>query len=139
MSDAAQPDEPVPSARALLKERDYVMFWGTRWTGSFASQIQSVAMGWQMYAIARQTKSVEESAFLVGMIGNRGGQPNIVAIPISKFRKFWDEVQAGKYKWHKKGAEGTGAASSRGVSADKLSENIKLRWSGELKLTETSK
>ncbi|MDB5419674.1 MAG: permease of the major facilitator superfamily, partial [Phenylobacterium sp.] len=32
-------------------------------------QIQSVAMGWQMYAIARQTRSVEESAFLVGMIG----------------------------------------------------------------------
>jgi MFS family permease len=62
-------DEPVPSARALLKERDYVLFWGTRWTGSFASQIQSVAMGWQMYALARQTRSVEESAFLVGMIG----------------------------------------------------------------------
>lgn len=69
MSDAAQPDEPVPSARALLKERDYLLFWGTRWTGSFASQIQSVAMGWQMYALARATRSVEESAFLVGMIG----------------------------------------------------------------------
>src|SRR5215469_15028758 len=60
---------PTPSARALLKERDYVAFWLSRWTGSFAAQIQSVAMGWQMYAIARQTRSVEESAFLVGMIG----------------------------------------------------------------------
>src|SRR4249919_3426631 len=60
---------PPPSARELLKERDYVAFWISRWTGSFAAQIQSVAMGWQMYAIARQTKSVEESAFLVGMIG----------------------------------------------------------------------
>ena len=59
----------VPSARALLKERDYLAFWASRWTGSFAAQIQSVAMGWQMYAIARQTRSVEESAFLVGMIG----------------------------------------------------------------------
>ena len=68
MTDALT-DEPVPSARALLKERDYLLFWGTRWTGSFASQIQSVAMGWQMYALARQTRSVEESAFLVGMIG----------------------------------------------------------------------
>jgi hypothetical protein len=76
------------------------------------------------------------AAFLVGMIGNRGGQPNIVAIPISKFRKFWDEVQTGKYKWHKKGAESTGAASSRGVSIDKLNQNIKIRWSGELKLAE---
>ncbi|RAK64247.1 MFS transporter [Phenylobacterium kunshanense] len=62
-------DDTVPSARALLKERDYLFFWGTRWTGSFAAQIQSVAMGWQMYALARQTRSVEESAFLVGMIG----------------------------------------------------------------------
>jgi MFS family permease len=59
----------VPSARALLKERDYLAFWCSRWTGGFAAQIQSVAMGWQMYAIARQTRSVEESAFLVGMIG----------------------------------------------------------------------
>lgn len=62
-------DDAVPSARALLKERDYLFFWGTRWTGSFGTQIQSVAMGWQMYALARQTRSVEESAFLVGMIG----------------------------------------------------------------------
>src|ERR1700742_1456029 len=60
---------PPPSARALLKERDYIAFWISRWTGSFAAQIQSVAMGWQMYAIARATRSVEESAFLVGMIG----------------------------------------------------------------------
>ena len=59
----------VPSARALLKERDYLCFWVSRWTGSFAAQIQSVAMGWQMYAIARQSRSVQESAFLVGMIG----------------------------------------------------------------------
>lgn len=59
----------VPSARALLKERDYLAFWCSRWTGAFAAQIQSVAMGWQMYALARQTRSVEESAFLVGMIG----------------------------------------------------------------------
>jgi MFS family permease len=61
--------DAVPSARALLKEGDYLKFWASRWTGSFAAQIQSVAMGWQMYALARQTRSVEESAFLVGMIG----------------------------------------------------------------------
>ncbi len=67
-SDTA-PSAPPPSARALLKERDYLLFWVSRWTGSFAAQIQSVAMGWQMYAIARLTRSVAESAFLVGMIG----------------------------------------------------------------------
>jgi len=61
--------DAVPSARALLKERDYLFFWASRWCGSFAAQIQSVAIGWHMYALARETRSVEESAFLVGMIG----------------------------------------------------------------------
>jgi MFS family permease len=61
--------QDIVSARALLRERDYIVFWCSRWTGGFAAQIQSVAMGWQMYAIARQTRSVEESVFLVGMIG----------------------------------------------------------------------
>ena len=59
MSDTPADDDEVPSARALLKERDYLFFWGTRWTGSFATQIQSVAMGWQMYVLARETRSVE--------------------------------------------------------------------------------
>jgi MFS family permease len=66
--DAATSDV-VPSARALLKERDYLFFWGSRWCGAFAAQIQSVALGWQMYALARRTMGVEQSAFLVGMIG----------------------------------------------------------------------
>jgi hypothetical protein len=66
MADAA-PD--FPSARALLKERDYLLFWGLRWTGSFASQIQSVALGWHMYALARQSHSVNEGAFMVSMLG----------------------------------------------------------------------
>jgi MFS family permease len=59
----------APSARALLKERDYLFFWGSRWCGTFAAQIESVALGWQMYALARRSMSVEQSAFLVGMIG----------------------------------------------------------------------
>jgi MFS family permease len=66
---AEPPDEPPPSARALLRERDYLFFWASRWCGSFAAQIQSVALGWQMYTLARRTLSVENSAFLVGMIG----------------------------------------------------------------------
>jgi MFS family permease len=61
--------DEAPSARALLKERDYLVFWGSRFTGNLASQIESVALGWQMYALARRTMGVEQSAFLVGMIG----------------------------------------------------------------------
>src|SRR5688572_4109248 len=66
---ADTPQDAPPSARELLRERDYLVFWGSRWTGSFAAQIQSVALGWHMYVLARETRSVEESAFLVGMIG----------------------------------------------------------------------
>lgn len=66
---AETPPDIVPSARALLRERDYLLFWASRWTGAFAAQIQSVAIGWHMYVLARETRSVEESAFLVGMIG----------------------------------------------------------------------
>ena len=40
-------------------------------------------------------------AFLVGHIGARGSTPNIVAIPVSKFKKFNEEVAAGTYRWYK--------------------------------------
>ncbi len=58
-----------PSARALLGEGDYLRFWASRFMGSLGSQIQSVTMGWQIYAISRQTLSVGASAFNVSLIG----------------------------------------------------------------------
>jgi MFS family permease len=57
------------SARGLLGERDYLFFWASRWMGSFGTQIQSVAMGWQVYAISRRTLDVAHSAFNVSLIG----------------------------------------------------------------------
>jgi MFS family permease len=59
----------TPSARALLREGDYVRFWASRWMGSLGSQVQSVTMGWQIYAISRQTLSVGASALNVSLIG----------------------------------------------------------------------
>jgi MFS family permease len=61
--------EAAASARELLRERDYLLYWASRWCGAFGAQIQSVALGWHMYALARRTLGVEQSAFLVGMIG----------------------------------------------------------------------
>lgn len=70
MTEPAAPDDaPPPSARALLGRRDYMMFWTSRITATLGVQIQSVALGWQMYAVARETMSVAQSAFYVGMIG----------------------------------------------------------------------
>jgi len=78
MTDTTRDD--IPSARALLKERDYLLFWCARWTASLGAQIQSVALGWQMYALARKTMSVEQSAFLVGMIGLAAFLPVLLLI-----------------------------------------------------------
>jgi len=72
MSELPSPtDEPAPdtSTRALLRERDFMLFWVERFISTLGVQIQSVALGWQVYAIARLTRSVGESAFLVSMIG----------------------------------------------------------------------
>jgi len=59
----------LPSARALLREGDYMRFWASRWMGSLGSQIQSVTMGWQVYEISRRTLGVGASAFNVSLIG----------------------------------------------------------------------
>jgi MFS family permease len=66
MSDAAS---APPSARALLREGDYMRFLASRWMAALGIQIQSVTMGWQIYAISRRTLSVGASAFNVSLIG----------------------------------------------------------------------
>ena len=59
-----------PSAiRQLLAHPDYVRFWLNRFFAVTGVQIQSVAIGWQVYVIARQTGSVAQGALMVGMIG----------------------------------------------------------------------
>ena len=66
------PDTPpnLPSARALLREHDYLRLWSSRWMGSFGSQIQSVTMGWQVYEISRRAHlSIGQSALNVSLIG----------------------------------------------------------------------
>jgi MFS family permease len=52
-----------------LRERDYLLFWASRWMGSLGSQVQSVTMGWQVYALSRRTLDVGHSAFNVSLIG----------------------------------------------------------------------
>ncbi len=70
---AAPAPPPVPladvSARALLLERDWLLFWASRFAATLGGQVTSVALGWQMYEIARRTHDVATSAFYVGMIG----------------------------------------------------------------------
>ena len=66
----SDPPHALPSARALLRERDYLSFWASRWLGSFGSQIQSVTMGWQVYELSRRAHlGIGQSALNVSLIG----------------------------------------------------------------------
>ncbi|HWA22692.1 MAG TPA: MFS transporter [Caulobacterales bacterium] len=60
---------PDTTARALLAERDYLRYLAMRWVSVLGSQIQTVAMGWQIYTLARTGRSVEESALQLGWLG----------------------------------------------------------------------
>jgi MFS family permease len=57
------------SVRALFAQRDYPLFWISRLTANIGVLIQSVTLGWQVYAIARVHHSVEVSSLYVGLIG----------------------------------------------------------------------
>jgi len=53
----------------LFRHRDFGLFWFGMLLVGIGAQIQSVTIGWQIYSVARETRSIEESAFLVGMVG----------------------------------------------------------------------
>jgi MFS family permease len=65
--------DPIPtyaSFRDLLRQRDYLYFWASRWMGGLGVQIQSVGMGWQVYDLSRRAHlSVNYASFNVSLIG----------------------------------------------------------------------
>ena len=78
MTDLPPDPDSVPSAmevtdtsmRALLKQSDFLFFWGARFASTLAVQIQGVTIGWQVYTLARETGHNEgQGAFLLGMVG----------------------------------------------------------------------
>jgi MFS family permease len=54
---------------SVFKHRAFTLFWAARMFRGLAVQAESVTIGWQVYTVARHTRSVEQSAFLVGMVG----------------------------------------------------------------------
>ncbi len=69
----SNPRPPSDSASlrppSVFRHRAFALFWGARLFSSLAVSSEGVAIGWQVYTVARQTRSIEESAFLVGMVG----------------------------------------------------------------------
>ena len=48
---------------------NYRAFWAARFAATVASMMLVIVIGWQVYAIARQTMTPRDAAFLLGMIG----------------------------------------------------------------------
>ena len=62
-------DSPAQPSPAVFRYRAYSLFWAGRVLTTLAVQAESVTIGWQVYTVARRTHSVEQGAFLVGMVG----------------------------------------------------------------------
>jgi MFS family permease len=54
---------------SVFRHRAYATMWIGRLLTTIGSLTQSVAIGWSVYSIARQTHDEQQSMFLVGMIG----------------------------------------------------------------------
>jgi MFS family permease len=57
------------SQNFLFRHRDFGLFWAGMVLVHIGAQIEAVTIGWQIYSLGRTTLSIEESAFLVGMVG----------------------------------------------------------------------
>ena len=55
--------------RDLLRVKSYVRFWIGAVCNRLGVQVQAIALAWQVYAVARQSSSVNEAALAVGVLG----------------------------------------------------------------------
>ena len=62
MSDASPPPR-------LIDQRDFVLFWFSRWAASLAVMIEAVTLQWQVYDLARTHMDVRQAAFMVSLLG----------------------------------------------------------------------
>ena len=59
-------DSPL---RFMSRHPDFLRYFTGMVPIQFGSQIEAITIAWQVYHIARETRSIEESAFMVGMVG----------------------------------------------------------------------
>ncbi len=57
------------SFRSVFRHRPFAVMWTGRVFSQIAALTQSVAIGWSVYTIARQSHDEQHSMFLVGMVG----------------------------------------------------------------------
>jgi MFS family permease len=60
---------PPSETRALLRQRSFMRLISARFLAAVGVQVQTVNIGWQVYTLARDGRSVKEAAFVLSMIG----------------------------------------------------------------------
>jgi len=60
---------PKLPALGIFRHKAFAQFWAVRFIAVLGLQMQAVAIGWQVYDLARRTMGIKESAFLLGFIG----------------------------------------------------------------------
>jgi MFS family permease len=73
-SDAAEP-QPVPQGSAF-RHRSYAFYWTSRFVATFATQIISVAVGWQVYDLTR-------NPFDLGIVGLVQFLPSLLLVLVT--------------------------------------------------------
>src|SRR5271156_6565558 len=63
------PSDPTDDSSSLLSRRPYALYLAGRFLGTLATGSQSIVIAWEVYELARQSMSLAEAAFAVGMIG----------------------------------------------------------------------
>jgi MFS family permease len=63
--------EPTPPSetRTLLRQRSFMFLLAARFLAAVGVQVQTVNIGWQVYTLARDGRSVKEAALVLSMIG----------------------------------------------------------------------
>jgi MFS family permease len=60
---------PLAPSLRVFRHRAYAHYWVMRQLLSGSRQMQAVAIGWQVYDLARLTRPIEEAALILGMVG----------------------------------------------------------------------
>lgn len=60
---------PLAPSINVFRHRAYAHYWVMRQLLSASRQMQAVAIGWQVYNLARETRPVEEAALILGLVG----------------------------------------------------------------------
>lgn len=61
--------EAPASPPRLLAQRDFLLFWFSRWAASLAVMIEAVTLQWQVYDLARTHMDIRQAAFMVSLLG----------------------------------------------------------------------